>query len=373
MAIQFQLPNIARRIMPEETGVPDYLTALKKGMDLGYLPQEKADLQMQRAIANKIKEPYAQNAMRAFNADMGSQEALANMNVQNALKQAILNKFLEQREGAEIGEIGARRDYYLHGGPGGSTGSRDYMAYTNGVAQDNPDFTPEQIREASDVLAKGGTHLSDGTPINAMSFGTRAAFDRAVKATTTAGQINQSNLANQAESEIDVLTNYANKLRAPYGTTYFGMSPQQIADTFKNDDKSQEQLGGLVAANALEFENAQIRNRLAQGQPGVTSTKMLMDEAQQHIKTYWPRMSAKARQFANQKLNEALRLGLEARNKVGVGAGGTYERQFKKAGEPAPNKEAPPGSIGLYKNGELYFIPQDKVAEALEEGFKYGD
>ena len=34
-------------------------------------------------------------------------------------------------------------------------------------------------------------------------------------------------------------------------------------------------------------------------------------------------------------------------------------------------KEAPPGSIGLYKDGELYYIPADKVNDALAQGFNY--
>ena len=34
-------------------------------------------------------------------------------------------------------------------------------------------------------------------------------------------------------------------------------------------------------------------------------------------------------------------------------------------------KEAPPGSIGLYRNGELYYIPENEVNEALSQGFTY--
>lgn len=34
-------------------------------------------------------------------------------------------------------------------------------------------------------------------------------------------------------------------------------------------------------------------------------------------------------------------------------------------------KEAPSGTIGLYKNGELYYIPADKVNDALAQGFDY--
>ena len=34
-------------------------------------------------------------------------------------------------------------------------------------------------------------------------------------------------------------------------------------------------------------------------------------------------------------------------------------------------KEAPPGTIGLYRKGKMYYIPQNAVEEALSEGFTY--
>jgi hypothetical protein len=34
-------------------------------------------------------------------------------------------------------------------------------------------------------------------------------------------------------------------------------------------------------------------------------------------------------------------------------------------------KEAPPGTIGLYRKGKMYYIPQNAVKEALSEGFTY--
>ena len=280
---------------------------------------------------------------------------------------------MSQREPAEIAEIKAREKYYASGGSGGSTGSKDYQNYISGVASDNPQLRPDQLREASDVLANGGNQLADGTKLNPMSFGTNSAFNRTVKATTTANQINNLNTANQAEAELDVLTKISDRLRKPYATTYAGKSPQQIFDSFKNDDKSQKQLGELIASNALEFDIAQARNRVAGGQPGITSTNQMMSEAQQHINTTWPKLSGKARTSANEALNKALREGLAARNKAGYGAGNLYQRQnnIQKAPKPSANIEAPEGSIGLYKDGELYFIPPKKVDEALAEGFTY--
>ena len=386
MAIPFNLPDIGRRIYPEETGVPDYISALSKGFKLGYEPRNLENTAYAAELANKIKEPYAQNALRVFEADIGGQEATGGLTRENTLKQKILNEFLRQREPAEIAEIRAREKYYRTGGSGGSTGSKDYNNYVNGVATDNPDLNQEQLQEAADVLARGGNRLMDGTILKPMSFGTNQAFNRTVKSGTTAAQVNQANYANQAHAELKEFTRIADEYRKPYATTIYGKSPQQIIDSFKNDDTSQTNLGKLIAANALEFDIAQARNRIAAGQPGITSTNQMMTEAQQHINTVWPRLSGKARSAANKYLNEALEKGLNARNKIGVGAGSAYTRQHQQNNNPNNNvqkpgrlsvdpttHDIPPGWVALYMGNdpEPFVFPPDQVDKKLSEGYTY--
>jgi hypothetical protein len=379
MAIQY--PVYRNTLTKEDMGIPDYAEALNKGFNLMqnlyksiYTPRNLENEAVQQEYANKIKEPYANNALRAFEADIGGQEAGAGINRENTLKQHILNEYLKEREPAEIQEIKERANYYARGGPGGSTGSKDYQNYVAGVANDNPNLTPQQLTEATDVIARGGTTLKDGTQLNPMSFGTSQAFNRAVKSGTTAAQINTANFANQAEAELDVFNDYTTKWIAPYATTYFGHSPEQIADSFKNDDKSQDALGKLIAANTLEYEKAQIRNRIAAGQPGITATHQLVDEAQQYIRTSWPRLSAKARLSANNALNEAIKAGLQARNKVGVGAGATYTRQFEPNGGvnariASENPNSPQNTEAFIKqmSDQLIRVMPKATPEAIKE------
>ena len=305
------------------------------------MPKKLAEELLAAQLQNKINKPKAEHAEEITMADLANSQANTGLTNQNSYKQQILNKFLPQREPAEINEIKAREKYYANGGSTGGVGQKDYQAYVQGVSNDNPNLTPAQHQEAIDVLAKGGNQLKDGTPLNPMSFGTRNAFDRAVKSTTTANQLNNLNTANQAESELDVFTDLANKMRAPYATTIFSKSPEQIVDSFKNDDESQTRLGKLIAANALEFDIAQARNRVAMGAPGITSTNQMMDEAKQHIALYGPRLSGKAREVANKELNNALKQGLSARNKAGFGAGNLYQRQFQDAVKNAKKDENP--------------------------------
>ena len=75
MAIQFNLPNIARRTMPEETGIPDYGSALSKGLDLGYKSQSLANKQIAEELANRISTGKAKYAMQQALADLQNTQA----------------------------------------------------------------------------------------------------------------------------------------------------------------------------------------------------------------------------------------------------------------------------------------------------------
>ncbi len=351
MAINY--PNF-RQLTAADMGGFDLANAIKNGLNNYNLYQEAKfkPKNLQEALLkahqeNMIKAPYAQNADRSFEADIGGQEARTGLtraqtesipseieNRQaNTYKQQLLNKFLPQREQAEIGEIGSRSKYYEQGGSSANSGTKNYNAFVNGVAADNPNLSPEQIREATDVLAKGGVELKDGTKLNPMSFGTNVALDRAIRDTTTAAQINAGLNANQAESEIDILKKYADKGIAPYGNTFANQSSQQIVDTFKSDPESQKQLGRFIGAQGLNYEITQNRIKLANGQPGVTSTEHLMELSKQNINAKYPRLSAIARKEASDYMDEALKAGLHARNKIGVSP--SYLTKMKYAQEEA--------------------------------------
>lgn len=107
---------------------------------------------------------------------------------------------------------------------------------------------------------------------------------------------------------------------APYGNTYLGVSPAQIKDSLSSSKDSQERLGKFAAGQALQYEIAQQRIKLAQGQPGVTSTQELMDLSLQGIDAKYPKMSAAARKAASDEIQRILNKGLQARENVGASA-----------------------------------------------------
>jgi hypothetical protein len=211
----------------------------------------------------------------------------------------------------------AEINYKNMGGGQASTGAKDDIMFQALVGKDNPNLTSQQIYQASNILSQGGNTFPDGTPI-VFSPASQRALDRSIRPTTTASLITKGVNANQAESELGVLSKYAQEGLEPYGNTFYNKSPQQIADTFKTDDESQKRLGKFVASQALQYEIAQNRIKLANGEPGVGSTQELMQLAKQNIDAKYPMMSWKARKETNRYIDEALREGLKARNKVGI-------------------------------------------------------
>lgn len=259
-----------------------------------------------------------------------------------AEEQRTKNKYAPQSIEADIAEKNALAAWRKTAGIGGSKGAgvaaKDDAIFQQSVAKDNPKFTPDEAYEASNIISQGGNQMPDGRPINA-SAATQRAFDRAVKGTTTSAIINRSVRSNQAEAEIGVLSRYAQEGLKPYGTTFNNMSPEQIIDTFKGDEKSQKKLGKLIAAQQLQYEIAQNEIALAMGQPGVTSTEHLMQLGQQSINTKFPRLSYTARQEANSYFLNALKEGVKERNRVDFGAGSLARNQNTSSSQESAKTE----------------------------------
>lgn len=230
------------------------------------------------------------------------------------------NKFYPSDMQSQVDSRKALADMRALGGAGLGAGGREEMLFQQLVAKDNPQLTPEQVYEASNVLRMGGDKLANGTSIKDLSPAARSSFDRLVKYGTTNPLITQGKGAQQAEKEIDVLGRYIMQAVAPYGDTLAGYSPKQIIDTFSPKKEDQIALGRLAASQQLQTDLAAIQNKLNSGQSTATITNEILDRSEMMLKTKWPRMSNTARQEAMRYLNEALKEGLKARESVPLGA-----------------------------------------------------
>lgn len=283
--------------------------------------------------------------------------------LKNTLQQ-IINHYMPQQQEAQIGQKNAMSQFYKMGGPRAGVAIANQNAFMKNVGLDNPQLNgdPTKIREAANAYQQGKSSLPDGSKLNPMSPNTVSALATVMKGNSTAALVTKAVQANQSEAELQVMSSMAQKDAAPYATTYAGYSPHQILDTFKDDDKSQKQLGNFIASQAAQYEIAQQRNRVAQGAPGVGATRELMSESMQHIQSSYPRLSGKARKAAADRLNDYFTAGLQARNAVGISPtllipGATGMNTSNTPGEP---KNGP--QIGDVVKGYTYIggPPHDK-------------
>ena len=278
-----------------------------------YMP-EKLRLANQAAQqTNQFYPAVTQANINSLNAGTNKTNTMTPL---EAAKQQLENDWYARNQQANI-------NYKNMGGGRGSTGTKDDYAFQQQVARDNPQLTTDdQIRDAANAYAEGNDTLPDGTKLNAMTPETKRAYDRAYKSTTSAKLVTAGVQANQADAELTALTNHVNPVIKDVGTTYFNKSMDQLGASFSNSPESQQKLGRIIGARALQYDIAQLRNRIAMGEAGINATQELMNNSGQVINQMAPRITPSARQAAQDFMNDGIRKALDARNKFGVGASG---------------------------------------------------
>lgn len=328
----FNLPNfVGQNYTPDYSGIGDIVSNYFAGKNA---PSE--------ALIEKIKAQFAQPE-----AEANLQSTLAGLQ-STQLANALTKQFGAQKEQADID---LKKQMAATYGMGGGRSNMTNQLLVSGLSQfkrDNPTLPDDKLQEGFSNVLGGQFTLNDGTPVNASNM-LKIISGKLITSGAPAALTTQNVKAGQAEAELPVLEKYASAGLAPYGDTFNGYSPAQIADTFKNDDASQRKLGRFIASQGLQYEIAQNRIRLANGQPGVGSTEELMKLSQQNIKTKYPKLSAVARQEAANVMDEALKAGLQARKSVGVLGSGSIQGSGSGASQPAT-----PGVVGWrVVNGKL--------------------
>src|SRR5688572_19809723 len=223
--IQYQ-PGTPEQLNPFHGALKQALQTFQQGTQAAYLKptlQQQLEAQQYENMVNAVKAKYAEpNAQqdlqksKLYNqyyapniqSEISNRNALTNkyntMTPLEAEAQRIANQFAPQREQADI-------NWRNMGGAGGGVGQKEEMLFQSLVAKDNPQLKndPLKIYEASNILRQGGATLPDGTKLNPLSPAARASFDRITKGTTTAPIITGNIRSNQAESEIEAISKFA--------------------------------------------------------------------------------------------------------------------------------------------------------------------
>lgn len=202
-----------------------------------------------------------------------------------------------------------------------SASQQNFQFALDAIKSANPNLTSDlDAMQAYEAYRSGKMELPDGTPIVPMTETINDAMSGYLKGTTTAKAINASIMTNQADAEQQALLQFIKKYQQGYDTTYFGHSPAQILDSFKNDDASQEKLGKFLAARQFNYDMAQIIQKVNGAQSSLGATHEILDSSKQLIKSEFPRLSGKARDAYLSGVSEGLNTIVNARNKVSISA-----------------------------------------------------
>lgn len=259
--------------------------------------------------------------------------------------QAIINQFAPEQQQAEIAQKGAMANFYNMGGGRGGVEQQSVIAEHQLISQLNPQLKGDlnKILLAETSYMEGKTTLPDGTPLAPMTPALSRAISTTILHSIPAGAGAQGIKANQSEAAIDAIQGMATQDLKPYGRTIDGISPQAIIDSFKTDDASQKRLGNFMAGNAIQFEQALLRTAMSGGPAGIKAVHELMTQSKQYIDQHYPTMSAKARLYANQRLNQYFKAILDARNRIGYSLTTLPIAQYKAQQSSATSNADPLG------------------------------
>lgn len=284
----------------------------------------KSQIGLQGAQAGNLGSEAALNRFKLQNPGLLGDELSKNIALSMLYKNNPQVAQLYQNSiNAEIAKQKAMAQYYGMGGIGMGVGGKEELAFQNYVGRDNPQLgnDPNKIYEAANVLRSGGNKLSDGTPLNPMSPAAQSSLDRITKYGTTSPIITQGIQASQAEAELPIFNKAIDEGVQPYGTTVFGTSPQQIADSVNiKNHAAQKRLGNYLAAQQLLYDKTALQLKINALPPGVTLANEVKKLSYQSVNEKFPMMSAEARQIAADRVTEVLMEGLKARRSVGTGA-----------------------------------------------------
>lgn len=304
-------------------------------------PQKFGEESQRRQLENAFQSLVNKEQPQKFGSEMSSAAVAralqqANINRTNTMtplearELALKNELYPELTKSQISSNLALSKQRELGLTGLGTGGKEEFYFQNLTGQSNPQFTPEQVFEASNAIREGKTTLSDGTHINVTPAMT-ASLDRIAKYGTTGDLISNMIRGKQADAEINVLNQYIGAAIAPYGDTIAGYSPKQIMDTFSDKKDDQIKLGRLAAAQQLQTDAAANQNIINSGRPTASITREILGDSETKIKSRWPRMSNVARQEALRYLKEALDATLRAKQSVSIGASSVNQPMGNKS------------------------------------------
>jgi len=344
------LSTLGFNINPVETGYGDLLKQFMSGYNAHLVPQA-AEAEVRRAqLENALKEQQVKYAAPTAEANIANlqrqaqfggytgpaQEALSiemlrrQYGDESPVYQNAVNAYRLSQENTRS-NIGAREALNTYRGWNSlnQAAKENTLATGRGIA---PEFTDRQL---ADFYAQGGTHEELGRMVGKSPEDVAKAEKvfGATNATISALQQGESALA-----EEKVMGDFISKAIEPYGTSFFGYSPIQIADAFKSSPKDIDKQAKFLAARALAAEQTAIRARLAGSSTASEALKDLKAASLNEFKIFRPLVSpavyAKTQKYIDEELGKTAQARFTVMRGKSVG-----EAISKAEGRPMASSE----------------------------------
>lgn len=352
----FSLGTPMGKLTPQDMGVTDYAGALSKGMDLGNKPFESSKELLNMRLKQALKAPEQTNYEKALKGyyrvreqygEGSPQEKMAADYVTRIAKGGLGITILDPKTGQPMVQIGGQSDgSNPFGGSGGKSGS---------------------MKPGQDFVSGNNQYQ---TPTTAM----QTQLQNRV--------VGQEIVAPYVDNIVKTLPQFQSKwVQGLSGAS--GFANKWLGTDF--DLPSQYQKGQASLGLAAEGMLRQFGLN-ATGKNLDRMEKILTPDEDESAAGFKRRATEQAQDFLKQALIAQDRLtGIQTRSNVNNQSMGNNNQGnlIPKQESPLISKntekkkynpndyDIPEGYIGLYKNGELYFFPPDKVDSKIEEGYSY--
>lgn len=363
--VGFSLGTPMGRLNAQDMGVPDFAQAIAKGLKLGYMPQQLQDEQTQRAFANKINQAKAQYAMQNEAANLAHTNAGTGLIGEQTAGLQIENQSLPEKLQLALQQERFKANNPLLSMPGaaGQIGTLKYLQENAGDAGDNgyADMLKRSLMQP--MLGKGqgsyGKAMNDYNTAVAQYGPDSIPAKQAQMVLNNVANKGTTQYTNAVKTNLQTIITSVPKVKKGIENLIKMPSPVDIPG-YRSDSRAAHD--AKVAETAESYAKAK-------GWPNTVDSihqamKILGRGQFESDAAYRVRLKALSSELdsnseqAQQQLNQGLNAPMQSQD-----SNDSYDVDYNK----------PIGSLPMMKDGQLFFIPSNDVAEALKEGYQHAD
>lgn len=356
----------AFRLSREDAGVPDYIKALREGLEAGNKPKQMAADLLASAIQSKMKLPYAEHAEEAFKTDMDYKRALMQQAFQSAsplthlmgpAREAYSLKILEDQLGKDNPAVQqAKQQYDLQ--QQSQQGLNSYrQGLTESMTKRSASSLGKLAQEEQDVIdgfEPNTNRQHEVSPDRQEELLGQYALAKQ-KIATDADTRKKTLFASNLDKTIDSI-NKKDLTRFAGLSGAIKLKTQEAKAAANPGSESEDYRRYLESANKAQLLAKQVRQFY-----GDSIQPAMLEQIQ--------KLTNPATWRSNPEIATRLFDSFTGLLKQETG---TYRGALKNKKEyeaPQPIQQPAGASHPMYKNGVLHFIPADKVSRAKELGY----